>query len=171
MALRSSYMGKYYFFFVFISLSVTACYSFKGISIPDNVDTFTVALFQNRAGNAPATIGQTFTDELVDKINNQTRLNFDGNNPDIEFKGSISGYEVQSIAPTRDNTSALNRLQIRVSIEYINHKNEEDNWKQTFSQQRDFGSGENLFSVQDQYIAEIFELIVEDVFNKAFTNW
>jgi TolB-like protein len=164
-------MSKYFIILLCISACLSSCYSFKGISIPDNVDTFSVALFQNRAGNAPATIGQSFTDELIDKINNQTRLNFDASNPDIEFRGSISGYDVQSIAPTRDNTSALNRLKIRVAIEYINHNNEEDNWKQTFSQQRDFGSGENLFSVQDQYIAEIFELIVEDVFNKAFTNW
>lgn len=164
-------MYRYLIYSSFILFSALSCYSFKGISIPDNVHTFSVDVFQNRAGNAPATIGQTFTDELIDKINNQTRLNFDGNDPDIEFKGSISGYEVQSIAPTKDNTSALNRLQIRVAIEYINHNNEKDNWKQTFSQQRDFGSGENLFSVQDQYIAEIFELIVEDVFNKAFTNW
>lgn len=164
-------MCRNYLLYLGLTIILSACYSFKGISIPDTVNTFSVALFQNRAGNAPATIGQSFTDELIDKINNQTRLNFDGSDPDLEFRGSVSSFEVQSIAPTRDNTSALNRLKIRVDIEYINHKNEKDNWKQSFSQQRDFGSDVNLFSVQDQYIAEIFELIVEDVFNKAFTNW
>jgi hypothetical protein len=163
-----SYAGIVGLFYI---LMLPACYSFKGISIPDNVDTYKVDLFQNRAGNAPATIGQTFTDAMIEKIASQSRLNFNSNNPDIIFSGSISGFDVKAIAPTADNTSALNRLQIRVAIEYKNMKNPDDDWKQTFTHQRDFDSTLNLFSVQDGFIEEIFELITEDVFNKAFTNW
>ena len=148
-----------------------SCYSFKGISIPDNVNTYKVEVFQNRAGNAPATIGQTFTDALNERVQSQTRLNFKNNEADVIFKGNVQSYRVQSIAPTGDNKSALNRLKITVEVEYINTLKEDDKWKQNFTHQRDFDSSINLFSVQDQYIDEIFELIVEDVFNKAFTNW
>ena len=154
-----------------ISIFLISCYSFKGISIPDNVNTFKVDLFQSRAANAPATIGQTFSDALNDKITRESRLDYNSGDPDIVFSGIIKDYKVEPLAPTGDNTSALNRLKIWVEISYTNNKNEEDNWKKTFSQQRDFDSAINLFSVQDQYITEIFDLVVEEVFNKAFTNW
>ncbi len=155
-------------------LSFSACYSFKGSSIPPTIGTFYVDQFQNTAFNAPPDLGITFTEELRDIILSSSRLSFDDVSPDIEFTGTLSTFTVSSVAPQRDDagfSSSLNRLTIAVNVEYFNNQDEEDTWQQSFSFFQDFESTESLDDVQDDLIEVIFDQITQDIFNKAFTNW
>lgn len=156
----------------FFGLSCLAgCYSFKGISIPPDVNTFYISTFENRAGTAPAGIEQLFSETLKEKIRNESRLKFTEEEPDIEFNGAISSFNVRSMAPTAGNETAFNRLNIGVSVEFTNASDEELDWTKTFSWYRDFTNDQDLTSNQDDFIEEIFEQLTEDVFNQAFTNW
>ena len=83
----------------------------------------------------------------------------------------ISDYRVESLGANSQNNVDANRLKITVKVEYIDSKNEDNNWNKTFSQNREFSAGVNLLSIQDQLIDQIFDDIVEDIFNQAFTNW
>ena len=153
-------------------LQFTACrYSLRGISIPENVNTFYVADFDNVADNVVATLSQDFTQLLRDKIRNESRLNPDDTNPDIEFKGQIVDFSVSSVAPQPGETSAFNRLEIRIAVEFISNKDEEENWKQNFSFFNDFPSDQDILDVQEDLIENINAQLVEDIFNRAFTNW
>lgn len=147
------------------------CYSFKGFSIDPEIDTFYVANFGNTTVNSPPTINQTFGESLKNKVARESRLNYEDSDPDIEFGGSITRYTVRAVSPERGERTALNRLDITVSIEYTNNRDEEESWKSSFNFFRDFDSTINLLDVQDQLIEEIFDQIIEDIFNKAFTNW
>lgn len=163
---------------IFCVLNI-GCYSFKGISIPPTISTFYVDQFQNAAGNAPPDVGQRFSEELRDIIIQNSRLDYEESIPDIEFKGTITSFNVQSVAPERltdDDSvtefgSSLNRLNISISVEYINNQDDEDTWTQSFSFFEDFESDVVLTDVQDDLIERIFDQITTDVFNKAFTNW
>jgi hypothetical protein len=157
-----------------ISVWLSACYSFKGISIPPEINTFFVENFQNRAGNAPAGLEIEFRDELVDKVNNGSKLTIDDTDPHIEFRGDISRFAVEAVAPQRSDdqaTTAFNRLTIAVRVNYINNLDKDENWEQSFSFFADFESTTDLSNVQDDLIDIIFTQILEDIFNKAFTNW
>lgn len=160
---------------IFIALIVTSCYSFKGISIPPDVNSFYIEPFTLRASNAPGGLQIDFADRLNNKINNESRLVYNDTSPDIEFSGSISSFRVSAVAPQQNAdglaTTAFNRLNITVAISYINNTDEEDTWDQSFSFFQDFESTEDLSNVQDDLIDAIFEQILEDIFNKAFTNW
>ena len=155
------------------------CYSLKGISISPTIQSFYVEQFQNSVVNAPPDIAQRFSDELKDRITRNTRLDYDESTPDIELSGVVSSFNVQSVAPERNNSqdgnpefgSALNRLNIGVEVQYINNQDEEDNWTQVFSFFEDFDNQTVLNDVQDQLIDNIFEQITTDIFNRCFTNW
>ena len=153
------------------STCLSGCYGFKGISIPPDISTFQVEDFENSAPNAPAAIDQTFSEALKSKIRNESRLRLVSNNPDIIFKGSVNRYRITSESPQEGNTVAFNKLTIGVQVEYTSTKNEDDNWKQSFSFYIDFDSNADFQSQQDAFIEEIFKQITEDVFNKSFTNW
>lgn len=127
--------------------------------------------FRNTTANAPATIQQTFTELLKEKISRESRLIPDNQNPDITFTGSITRFSVTAVAPERDATTAANRLDIAVSITYENTRKQDDRWTQSFSHFLDFPSDRNLLDVQDELIDQIFDQIIEDIFNKAFTDW
>jgi len=158
-------------FILFSLMSLQACYSFKGISIPPEVDTYYISTFESRAGNAPAGIAQLFSESLKDKIRNGSRLKFTEDTPDIEFDGAITSYSVRSMAPTEDNETAFNRLNISISVNFTNTLDEEEDWTKTFSWFQDFTNDQDLTANQDDFIDNIFEQLTEDVFNQAFTNW
>jgi len=157
-----------------ILISLSGCYSFKGISISPEINTFYVSAFQNVAANAPAGIEIQFTDGLIQRINNNSKLNYSDTDPDIEFDGSISSFRVSAVAPQQSGeqaTTAFNRLTISAKINHINNINEDENWSQTFSFFEDFDSNTDLSGIQDDLIERIFEQMINDIFNKAFTNW
>ncbi|MBX2816456.1 MAG: hypothetical protein KTR24_10675 [Saprospiraceae bacterium] len=153
------------------ALALTGCYSFKGISIPVEVETFYIPELTLKTPNAPADIGQTFSEFLKQKFLNETKLNFDDLTPHIEFVGELTRYQVTSVAPQPGETTAFNRLAIAVRLDYTNNLDEEDKWSNTFSFYQDYNRDDNLLDIQDELIQVIFTQIGEDVFNKAFTNW
>lgn len=157
--------------FIVFPAVFSGCYTFKGFSIAPEIETFYIGRFELLATNAPATLDQIFTESLKDKISRESRLSFSDTDADIEFQGSINSFTVTSVAPQPGETTAFNRLEISVQIDYINYLNEEQNWNSTFRHFEDFPSTVNLLSVQDELIDLIFDQIMEDIFNKAFTNW
>ena len=163
--------------FIALSLSIatiSSCYSFKGISIPPEANTYYVNDFALRANNAPAQIDQIWSEALREKIRNESRLTYDEQSPDIEFDGSITSYRVVGTAPQEGNTVSLNKLTIGISVTYTNNAGDggkDDEWTQNFSFFKDFDATLDLNSVEEAFIEEIFEQLTENVFNKAFTNW
>ncbi len=158
--------------FVILSLVIfQSCYSFKGISIPDNIETYSVPFIEMTTPDAPPSINTLLQDKLILRINQESRLTNNEANPDILIKTTLNRYRVQSVGANADNTVEANQLTISVKVEYTDYKNEENSWSKDFSNNRDFPTGTSLLSVQDQLVDEIFDDIVEDIFNKAFTNW
>jgi hypothetical protein len=153
------------------ALFISGCYTFKGYSISDELETFYVSNFKVNAPLAPPTISQTFQEALKLKVLRESQLKFADRDPDIIFDGSISGYDIRAVSPEPGERTALNRLEIRISVEFTDNSNEENNWKNQFSFFQDFPSTQNLLEVQDELIEEIFDQLLEDIFNKAFTNW
>ncbi len=151
------------------------CYSFKGISIEKNVETFFVQTFETEASNAPPTLGIEFTERLKDKIRLESRLNLrNTDSSDVVFVGKITDYRVVPVAPKPGEVVALNRLEVGVSVQFINNKKEGDTWpaSRTFRHFAEFNNTVDLISVQDQLLREtIYPQILEDIFNAAFNNW
>ncbi len=160
-----------YFAFCIGIACLSSCYSFKGISIPATVSTFYVDDFKLKVGNAPGDIDQRFSEALREKIRNESSLNYTEQDPDIEFSGAVITFRTTSEAPTAESLAALNRLEISVKVKYVNNRDEEDTWNNSFSFFENYDGNTDLGSVQDGLIESIFEQLTEDVFNKAFTNW
>lgn len=158
---------------LFLSLILSSCsISFKGINIPPDVTTYFVDNFQNNALGAPGDINQRFSEALRAKIRNESRLIYNEQSPDIEFSGNITRFSLTPEAPQAGNTVALNKLEIAVSIDYVNNKDEAKNWKaKQFTFFRTFESDKDFISIQDGLIDEIFKQLMENIFNEAFTGW
>jgi hypothetical protein len=178
LALKSSktVAGLAFYFlnaFLACSLTFTSCYSFKGISIDPNVNTFFIQNFEVSAASAPPTLAVNFTERLKDKIRNETRLNLKSTDPDIEFTGKVRDFRVVPVAPQPGQVVALNRLEIALDVMYIDHKTEAKSWTSSrpFQHFAEFPNDKDLLSIQDQLIAQIFDQILEDIFNATFNDW
>ncbi|MFN8309700.1 MAG: LptE family protein [Chitinophagales bacterium] len=154
-------------------LSSCKIYSFTGANIPSDIKTVTIDLFQNRANNGPANLGQLFTEKLKNKMVTEANLrqvNFDG---DLIFKGNITGYTFSSQAPTAQVQSGVNRLTITMMVSFVNKRYPAESWKQpeTFSRYAEVGGTENLASVESRLVDEINRQLVDDIFTKALVKW
>ena len=151
--------------------SCRVSYSFTGASISPNVKTVSIAYFPNNAGLVVPTLSRTVTDALRDYFTSQTNLNLVDRNGDLNLDGMITQYVVVPVAIQGNETAALNRLTIAVSVKFTNKTDTRQNWEQTFSRYLDYSSTFNLSSVQEGLIREITDQLVQDIFNKAVVNW
>jgi len=150
------------------------CYSFKGISIDPDVNTFFVQNFNNEAPNAPPTLALEFTERLKDKVRLESRLNLKNTDADVEFTGRVTDYRVVPVAPKPGELVSLNRLEVGVSVLYINNKSDKKSWPsaRAFRHFAEFDNSVDLLSVQDQLLRDvIYPQILEDIFNAAFNDW
>ena len=157
------------YFLIIVTSGCTVKMSSFGIA-PD-VKTYFVGQFKTTALNAPATINQTFSESLKDKISKESRLQYTETDSHIEFNGTVQGFNVSAVAPLPGETTSFNRLTIVVNVEYINNLYPKNSWTKSFSHFEDFPTDANLLQVQDDLIEVIFTQILEDIFNQAFNNW
>lgn len=151
--------------------SCKVTYSFSGVNISPEVETFTVNYFPNRAAIVQAQLSQTFTDALMDKIQSNTSLEMTTSGGDVEFSGEITGYVTRPTAITGDETAAMNRLTITVRVAYTNYIEPDLDFDSSFSRYEDYSSSQDLSQVEAQLIELIIENLMEDIFNKAFVSW
>ncbi|WP_430813311.1 LptE family protein [Carboxylicivirga sp. RSCT41] len=159
---------------VCLSLIVSACsinMTMSGASIPENINTFSVQYFDNRAPLINPVLSQNFTEGLKDRISNESRLNLVNGTGDVDFSGEITGYSVRPMAIQADAVSAETRLSMTIKVRYKNYKDPKLNWESSFSAFRDFESSQNINAIENELTSEMIEEITENIFNKAFADW
>lgn len=148
-------------------------FTFNGGTVPPEAETLSVSTFFDDVGAGPPNLNITVTEKLRDYFQRNTSLALVRQEGDLQFSGSITGYEVAPAAPTagENQQAALQRLTITVQVEYYSVFDEESNFDKSFSFFSDFGANENLTSVEDRLIEEIMDQIVIDIFNASVANW
>lgn len=152
-------------------LSSCGFYSFTGASISPNVKTYSVKYFQNKANTVNASLSNSFTEKLKDYFSTQTNLQQIDSDGDLSFEGDITSYTIKPIAIKANETARQNRLTIKIEVSFINKFDDKLSFNSSFSRYKDFPAEEDLSSVEDIYMEQICDEIVEDVFNKSVVNW
>lgn len=164
--------------FTMVSCGVKVQYSMTGIAT--TAQTISITEFYNNADLGPANMGQTFTNSLKDYFIQNTSLSVVAEEGELQMDGEITNFAVTDIAPTATNPndpnalnrSASSRLTITVRATYIDTKNEKGSFKdKTFSFYKDFSNELTVTDVQDQFTKEIFDRIINDIFNASVANW
>jgi hypothetical protein len=156
---------------IYVSSFQSCKYSFSGIGIPADMNTFYIEPFDLLTSDAEPTLPTIFSETLSDKILTESKLRKAEIDPDYVFSGAITGYRVTAVAPQPGEVSSFNRLEISVKVSFEHTKDEEQNFEETFSFFSDFPSEQNILNIQNVLIEIIFEQITEDIFNRAFTDW
>ncbi len=146
-------------------------YSFTGANIGPDIHTFSVELFNNRSNGGPASLAQTFTDNIKQKFQTEANLKQVSNDGDLQFRGSITGFTYTSEAAVAGTTSGLQKLTITVQVEFVNTKNDKDKWTETFSRYSQFSANINSLSIENQLITDISGQLMDDIFQKALVKW
>lgn len=147
-----------------------SCYSFKGISIPPDINTFFIENFEDVTGEVPPGFTQQFSDDLSLKIRNNSRLNIDNNDADLYFSGRFTQFTVRAEDPNSATGTALNKLYVKLEVTKYNSKTEEEE-KYRYDEFAEFGADQDFFDVQEAILEDLTERLLERIFNDSFTNW
>ena len=101
----------------------------------------------------------------------QTNLLFTTDVGDVNFEGEISDYNSRPLTVAADARAAMNRFSISVRVKFTNAVEPDLSFEQTFTRYEDYESNTNLSQVEKQLSDKIVELLIEDIFNRAFANW
>lgn len=145
-------------------------YSFTGASTT-GLGTVSVQYFQNRASLVQPGLSQNLTDALIDKCKAQTSLKIINGLGDANFEGEITDYITRPLTVAADAQAAMNRFTISVKVKFTNSVQPDLSYEQTFSRYEDYDSNLDLSQVEKELSDKIVDLIIEDIFNKAFVNW
>lgn len=155
-------------------LTCSACsvqMTMRGSSVPENVKTASVQLFQNRAPLINPLLSQTFTESMKDRITSESRLIINDEMGDVDFSGEITGYDLRPMAIQANAVSAETRMTISVRVRFRNFKNPQQNWESSFSAFSDFESSQNITAIEEQLVRDIVDQLTENIFNRAFSDW
>jgi hypothetical protein len=162
-------------------LMLTACgvgvqYSLTGSTT--SAKTISIAEFYNNADLGPANMGQTLTNDLKNYFIQNTNLTVVREEGELLLEGEITNFTLTPIAPVSTgnpndlNNASSTRLTITVKATYVNTLEDKMSFKdKTFSFYKDFPNDQNIADVEEQYTKQIFERIINDIFNASVANW
>jgi len=157
-----------------LTLLLVACtggYSFTGASIPPDAKTISVATFPNYAATVNPQLSQKITDDLIQMFSSQTSLDIASDEGDLQLSGEITGYETRASALSASDEVSMNRLTITVKVKFVNTKDPDADFEQSFSRYRDYAASQDFSAVEPTLMNEIVTELCEDIFNKAVVNW
>jgi hypothetical protein len=153
-----------------LALGCTVHYGFSG-GDPGNAKTMSIELFEAHAPLATPQSAQTFTETLRDLLLAQTPLKFATTAGDVQYSGAIVGYDVQPVSIQANETAALNRLTMTVSVTYVNTLEPKKNAEFQVSRFADYDSSQDLVTVEEQLVQEIGKQLAQDIFERTLGNW
>ncbi len=167
------------YFFIFLNISGCGIYSFTGASISPEVKTISFQNFFNNSPLGPSNMSVLFNEKIQDYFERNTSLTIVNENGDLEIEGSIEDFSLSPVAPTAEGGrnsqffTGLTRLTIRVNATYLNKFDDQFNYEnKSFSFYKDFNQDtEELSSNEQEFLEEIFDQIILDIFNASVANW
>lgn len=168
--------------FLFISFAFmnTSCgvYSFTGASISPNVETISIQTFYNNSPLGPSNMSPNFTEKIKDYYLRNTSLTLVDGEGDLQLEGSIDNYTLTPVAVSASedasavDLTSLTRITIYVSATYTNLEDDQFDFEKTFSFFKDFDQNrEDLSANEEEFVNEIFDQIILDIFNSSVANW
>ena len=165
---------------VIVGLSQVSCgiYSFTGASISSDIKSISIQQFYNNSPLGPSNMSITFTEKMKDYFLQNTNLLLVEQEGDLQFEGSIENYTLTPVAVSASDQNdgvdlaSLTRLTIFVKASYTNIQDDTFDFDRQFSFFLDFDQNrQDLSSNEEQFVEDIFDQIVLDIFNASVANW
>ncbi|HTB53602.1 MAG TPA: LPS assembly lipoprotein LptE [Ferruginibacter sp.] len=158
---------------VLVIFNYASCkYSFKDSSpLPPEVKTFRVNLLGNQAPYVDPQLSPQITEALKQKIISNTRLR-QTNDDDAHYdiNGFVSNYAVTTTGIS-GSTASQNRLTVTFHIIFKNTLDNSKNMEADVSSNFDFSSSLSLTDAATQLNTQIVTNMVDQIYNKIFSNW
>ncbi len=150
----------------------TCKYSTKDTSpIPAEVKTFRVNYLENKANYVNPQLTPQLTERLKQRITGQTRLRqINGDEAHYDISGYLTDYSVVTTGISNQNAST-NRLNVTFHLIFKNKIDQKQDFETDLTSNYDFDARLNLPQAEAKIGNDILKNLVDQIFNKIFSNW
>ena len=170
----SPYLGGSMSILICIVIAFTSCkvkYGFNDAVIDPKVKTIKLGFIDNKAQYINPQLSPKLNDKLQQKITNQTKLTrVTSDDAHYIVNGSITTYNGTQTVGVSNRQASTNRLTVTIHIEF---RKTLDNIKEEFDVSRSFDYSANLAfnTAEAQLLDEVVRNMVDEIFNRLFSNW
>lgn len=160
-------------FLVFSLFNFSTCkYSFKDTSpIPQEIQTFRVNYLENRAQYVNTQLSPQLSERLKQKIISTTRLKgTDSDDAHYDISGFVSQYYTTTVSIAGNNSNG-NRLTVGFHLVFRNTVDQSKDFETDLTRTFDFPATQSLTEAEATLNSEIVKNLVDEIFNKIFSNW
>ena len=160
------------FFIVFLFTFSTCKYGFKDTApIPAEITSFRVNYLDNKAQYINTQLSPQLTERLKQKIINTTRLNqTNDDQAHYDIGGYVSQYYTSTVGIS-GNDASTNRLTVGFHLEFNNNLDDQKDFETDLVRTFDFPATQSLSQAEASLNEEIVRNIVDEIFNRIFSNW
>jgi hypothetical protein len=153
------------------SLKSTCRFGTKDVSIPIDVKTFRVNIFQNKARIVNPLLAPRLSEKFRQKVTNQTRLRpTQANEPDWDINGQITDYSVTTSGVSAGQT-ANNRLTVAFHISMVDRLDDKRSIEADISKSYEFNAAKSISEAEQGLLDEMVRTLSDEIFNRIFSNW
>ena len=133
--------------------------------------TFRVNYLENKAQYVNTQLSPQLTEQLKQKIIGTTRLKqTNSDDAHYDISGFVSQYYVSTVG-VADKQSTGNRLTVGFHLVFRNTLDDKQNFEADLVRNFDFSARESLQTAERTLNTDIVKQLVEEIFNKIFSNW
>ena len=157
---------------LFVLTGCSVSYKLNGASIDySKTKTIEIADFPVRSSYVWGPMGPMFNNKLKDMFADHTHLQQVKRNGDLVLAGEITQYTQRNKSVSSEGYSAQTELSITVNVRFTNNKNHKEDFERQFTASKDYETTKSLNSVQEQLVSQMFDDIINQIFNAAVANW
>ncbi|MGB9663882.1 MAG: LptE family protein [Ignavibacteria bacterium] len=159
-------------FYILISFILAGCsYSFTGSSIPPDMKTIAIPVFDDMSGYTEAGLRENLTNSLIQKFIQDNSLQVvDRKLSDTILEGVILSVRDEPFVIAGNEQVNSRRVLIQVKVRFSDQRSKKHYWEKNFSQYADYSAEGGIFAKQ-QAIQKAIENLTEDILISTVSDW
>lgn len=162
---------NFIFYFLTALFLIGCSYSFTGSSIPADMKTIAIPVFDDISGYTEAGLKENLTNNLIQKFIQDNSLQVvDRKFSDTILEGIIIGIRDEPFVISGNEQVNSRRISVQVKVRFIDQRSKKQYWERNFSQYADYSAEGGVFAKQ-QAVQKAIENLTEDILLSTVSDW
>ncbi|HCN04089.1 MAG TPA: hypothetical protein DIS79_00595 [Bacteroidetes bacterium] len=153
-----------------LAVAATACYSFRGGSVPEHLRTVSISSVLDNSGYGDPTFRETATETLVRRFRSDNSLQVVDDDGDARLNGTILRVQDQIMNVQGADLEGQRKLSVTMEVEYFDAVKNRTVWKRSF-ENFDVYDASNATEERAQAARKAIERIADDILLAVVSDW
>jgi hypothetical protein len=153
-----------------LAVAASACYSFRGGSVPEHLKTISIASVVDNSGFGDPTFREFCTETLVRRFRNDNTFQLVDDNGDARLTPVIARIQERVQNVQAGDVEGERRIVVAVEVEYVDAVKDRTVWKRTF-ENFDVYDVNDAANDRPRAVREALRRIVDDVLLAVVSDW